>query len=164
MDSTFYAEGIKIWKDRNINQRVTSLAPTTPIGNKSSKPFYCFFDSEHGICSIFFVKEYNGLYSHLKNINILAVQRLIHASDCAEFAAHRTAILVLRSTAITYCLCGFRVDGAFPLLFPIKGTACICHGIVNISCVRNFLGNIRCMSRNARSNDALLHIVHIWQS
>ena len=39
----------------------------------------------------------------------------------------------------------------------LRGTACFRHSIVKISCVRNVLGNIRCMSRN----DALLDIVYI---
>ena len=99
----------------------------------------------------------------LQNINIFPVQRFIHASHSTKFPAHGAGVFVFRCTVIADLFCCFRIDGAFPLLFPVESSSGVTHGIVQVSCMRNLFRNIRSMSGNAGSNDSLFDIVYVWQ-
>ena len=92
----------------------------------------------------------------LQDIHRFIIERLVHASNCAELTAHRASILVLGLTLVTDALCGFGIKSARPLCFPVKGPSCIAHAIVDIPCVRDLLGNICRVSRDLRGDNALL--------
>ena len=96
-----------------------------------------------------------------QNINIFALKCLVHTSYGTEFPTHRTAFLNLRLSVVTDFLCRFGVDGALPLLVPVKGSASVSHCIVDVHCVRNMLCNVRSVCGDLRCNDALFYILNI---
>ena len=97
----------------------------------------------------------------LENIDVFAAQRLVHAPDGAELAAHGAAVLILRRPAVSDALCRLRIYGALPLLFPVKGASGVRHGVVQVPCVGHLLGDIRGMGGNPGGDNALLDVLHI---
>ena len=65
---------------------------------------------------------------------------------------------------VTDTLCGFGIKSARPLCFPVQGSSCIAHAIVDIPCVRDLLGNICCVSRDLGGDNSLFYIVNIRKS
>ena len=67
-------------------------------------------------------------------------------------------------TTVTDCLCCFRIESAGVLCIPVKNTACICHLVIDITCMRDTFCNIGGVSGNFRSNDSLFGIFYVWKS
>ena len=57
----------------------------------------------------------------------------------------------------------FRINGFFPLGFPVQLAAGVRHAVILFPRVRNAFGNIRRVGRDLAGNDALFHIVHVGQ-
>ncbi len=73
-------------------------------------------------------------------------------------------MVILRSAAVPDGFCRLRIQGTGILGIPVQIPSGICHFVIYISCPRNTLCNIRCMSCNLGSNDSLLNIIYIRKS
>ena len=96
--------------------------------------------------------------TELQNVNMLSIQRLVHTSDRTEFPTHRAALLDFRLSLIANALCRLGINGTLPLFLPIECSSCICHLIVQISCMRNMLCDVRRMSCDLGGYDPLFDI------
>ena len=105
-------------------------------------------------------------FSVLKNINVFSGKCFVHASYGTEFTAHTAsiAVVIFRASAVTDRFCSFRVKGTCILCIPVQFLAGSSHAVIDVSCSRNTLRNIRCVSCDLGSDDTLLGILHIRQS
>ena len=70
---------------------------------------------------------------------------------------------MLRSTAVTDRFGSGRINGAFPLLFPVKGPPGLRHPVINIPGMRDLLGDISRVGCDPGGYDSLFHILHVRQ-
>ena len=68
---------------------------------------------------------------------------------------------MLGGTAVTDRFCGFRVNRALPLFIPVKGTAGICHLVVDVTGMGDLLCDIGCVGCDAGGDYSLLNVI-IW--
>ena len=97
-------------------------------------------------CPAFYIMSISRSENHtascvlpLQDINAFSTQRLTHASNRAELSAHRSAFFMFRGAAISDRFGSLRINSAFPPLFSIKSASGVCHCIVQILYMRNFL-------------------------
>ena len=108
-------------------------------------------------------KEENAV---LQDVDVFPGQRLVHAADGAELAAHGAgvAVVILRQAGIPDGFGGLGVQGAGELGIPVQHAAGIAHLVVDIPGMGDALGDIGRMGGDLGGHDALLHIVHVGQS
>lgn len=90
---------------------------------------------------------------------MFAIQGFVHAADRAELPAHGAGVIVLRGTIGTDRFGGFRVQGAFPLLFPVQGPAGVAHFVVDFPGAPDAFGNVRSVGGDFAGDDALFHVL-----
>ena len=90
----------------------------------------------------------------------------VHASNSTEFTAHTAsiAVVIFRASAVADRFCSFRVKGTCILCIPVQFLAGSSHAVIDVSCSRNTLRNIRCVSCDLGSDDAFFYVIQIRQA
>ena len=73
-------------------------------------------------------------------------------------------MVIFRTSAVADRFCSFRVKGTCILCIPVQFLAGSSHAVIDVSCTRNTLRNVRCVSCDLGSDDTLLGILYIRQS